>query len=169
MLFTSKTSTPNSWKAASAAFRCGSTAEGGARRCPHGCRAPRREGQLTASPVHSRARRNRVAFYDVQGAACPDDGELCRRFKVTKVPAVVATVPGKAPQLMPDSAELTEWLSKLEASAKKSGAEGGVEGGALVSQLRKDNFAHVCPEVRPNPPLPPPPCDCSPLPPRATS
>lgn len=124
------------------------TARVGARRC----RTHQREGHLTPLPVHSRSRRNRIAFYDVQGAACPDDSELCKRFEVTKVPAVVATVPGKAPQLMPDSAELTEWLSKLEASAKKTGAEGGVEGGALVSQLRKDNFAHVCPEVHPQPP-----------------
>jgi hypothetical protein len=62
ILFTTKASTPNSWKAASAAFR------------------------------------NRVAFYDVQGAACPG-GELCTRFHVKKLPAVVATIPGKAPQV----------------------------------------------------------------------
>ena len=52
-----------------------------------------------------------------------------------------------SPQVMPDHVELTEWLAKLEATAEKEKAgAGGVDGGALVSQLRKDNFASVCPE-----------------------
>ena len=54
-------------------------------------------------------RRNKIAFFEVQGVA-PPDCKLCGRFGVTKVPTVVGLIPDRDDfQTMPEGADMIKW------------------------------------------------------------